>query len=96
MSELFIPSTPAAETTPDRVFWDNILRALNDLASIDASIDVAEDLEYLREMDQAEAYSYMRNFAADTRVYEGKMNDKDNVDAFMVRHGLLEPTKDME
>lgn len=98
MGEL-IPFTPEEETTPERFFWDNVIRSLEALAELAQQhpsieydpIDVFATLEALKDEYEEDALMLLFGQMAMITVPPGQTSELDAVWEFLSAAGFIEP-----
>lgn len=86
----FIPTTPENETTPERFFWDNILRAVAELSDLDDELDAYETIEGLRNETEEDALMLVYNYAVMIEVPEGASSTLEGIEQLMRVYNLFE------
>jgi hypothetical protein len=93
MSE-FIPVTPYGETTPERFYWDKILRALNILGELDDEVNQFDEAEALKDETEEDALVLVFNYATMVSVPENTSSDLSEVFELLEANGLIEESTD--
>jgi|GEM_PF-5040865 len=81
--------TPENETTPERYFWDNVIRCIEALSEVDETI-TWDIVESLKDEDREDALTLLYNYTIMVTVADGESSNLEQVEAFLAANGLTE------
>jgi hypothetical protein len=86
----FAPRVAEAETTPERVFWTDILNAFDTLTDVTDELDLHGEVEDLRDDTEEDALMKLYNYALMVSVDEGTSSKLEAVYALLRENNLIE------